>query len=110
MRVALVIALSFVLIGCSHGPGIGEDGHLADHGQPIVVAPQLSDLEAAIHAYDVRDNVGIRDIAQSGRVFVVPSGTRVHVLSAAVGRWQVRILDGDHMGQSVWATWETLTN
>lgn len=104
------LLVSFVLlsVACSsNAPGIGDDARIQSTGQ-VLAAPLESDLEAAFHARDVRDQVGLDALGKSGRVFALANATRVHVISAAVGRWQVRVLDGAHAGESVWVNWDVL--
>jgi hypothetical protein len=73
-----------------------------------VAAPDISDLEAFFHANDVKDQMGVQVLVNSGRVFALARNTRVHVLSAAIGRAQVRVLDGTYVGRAVWVDWDTL--
>ncbi len=92
------------------GPNIsiGQDAYIQSTGTGVLAAPIEADLESAFHANDVKDQIGLNALGQSGRVFIVPTKTRVHVLSAAVGRWQVRVLEGAHTGQAVWINWDAL--
>jgi hypothetical protein len=100
----LVVLLS---AACARGLGIGDDAHIQSASQ-VLAAPNEADLEAAFHARDVKDQVGLSALGQSGRVFVLINRTRVHVISAAPGRWKLRVIDGPHAGEAVWVDWDVL--
>ncbi len=103
-----LVAWWFLSSGIGSGPSIGEDARVHLAAGQIIAAADPTDLETYFRANDVRDQAGVNILVQNGRIFALANNTRVHILSATIGRGQVRVLDGAHAGSAVWLNWDTL--
>jgi hypothetical protein len=79
----------------------GEQGYLRMPGVnsvPVAIDPASHDRLNTISA--ARDEHGMSQLVDSGRVMIVSSGTRVLVIAPGLFTSEVRILDGPHQGKS----------
>lgn len=114
-----IIALALVVLllsGCAVDPGpkVGEQTHLkadATGGATILVGGSPQDLTDLALAEANKDTLGKQRLLDSGRFFRAPVGSLVQVLEVGraqtISLRQVRLLDGQHRGESGWVvtTW-----
>lgn len=89
--------------------GVGEEGFLTCGLQTVLVAVDKPAFEALTKAAAAKDNEGMAELLLRGRVFSVPSGTRVRMIDIGLFKSEVRILDGDHYAESGWVPAEWVT-
>ncbi len=85
---------------------VGEEGRLDIGGSKILVATTKANFDESIKLSVAKDNMGLANLALSGGAFLVDSGTKVHVIDMMTGARQVRIMDGQFIGQSGWVPME----
>ena len=82
-------------------PIFGENGVLrSGDGSEVPVAANQGIYERLQDLADVNDVVGIKQLMGTGNIWLVNSGTRVHVIDTHWMRFEVRILDGNRAGRS----------
>jgi hypothetical protein len=88
----------------SRGPvTVGSDARLYVEGlDPIPIAADEPALGELMTAFSKKDDSRIDDLAESGRVFKVPSETRVRVLQMGAGKIRVRVSEGEHVMSEGW--------
>ena len=57
-------------------------------------------------AITARDNVGLSQLVQARRVYVVPTGTKARVLEFGFTSYKVRLMDGPSAGAAGWVVRE----
>jgi hypothetical protein len=90
---------------------IGEEGHLVrlDPEQKwLPLGTTKGAFDELVSAKAANDRHGIGELLVSGRVFTVPSGTRILCLDLGFTKSKVRILDGEHAGAAGWTYTEHL--
>ena len=50
----------------------------------------------------------IQEMLQSGEAMPVPKGTRCNIVKIKLSRCQVKLVDGEHAGESVWIVIEAV--
>lgn len=53
-----------------------------------------------------KDDAGMLGLMRTGRIFLVPVGTRVKVIDVGFGSVRVRVLEGDAKGMAGWVSYE----
>lgn len=81
-------------------PMTGEEGRLRSGSADVLVAVDEDSFSKLIDSGVARDNEGLVLLIASGKVFRVPSGTKVRVLSPGFLKSEVRVLEGDHYARS----------
>lgn len=85
-------------------PKLGDECVLLipNSNEPVAVSVDRAAYDALFKALAAKDDIGFAQLVQSGQVLMIPSGTRVKLIDAGVMSHTVRILEGDHFGESGW--------
>lgn len=109
LKVVLVCWITvLLLIACSSsvdeskGVRIGSEGRLRGGSESTVAALDYETLKELARAQYANDKHGIREISLSGRILLIPNGTKVLVIGGDWGAYKVRILEGEHTSRAVW--------
>lgn len=84
---------------------IGDNGHLRITGTTtdVTVFTSRSALDAYTKAAVVKDTYGMAEIIFDGEGYFLPTGTKVLLIDyGGIGEGEVRILEGDHLGEAAW--------
>ena len=83
---------------------IGENGYLRITGDDkVTVFTSQKALDEYTSAAVSKDTYGMAQIIYDGRGYFVPAGTKVLLIGyGGIGEGNVRVLEGDHTGESVW--------
>jgi len=92
-------------------PSVGERGHLHSGTELVALAVEKKVLDEWNDALFANDTFGRTELLTSGRIFVVPDGTEVLMLDSgwSIFVCKVRILEGEHLGQTGWIPVEWVT-
>lgn len=71
-------------------------------GDAVIVARTEEDCEEFDNSITARNDEAFGLLLNSGRIFHVPDGTHVSVISRGSSRSKIRLLSGDHAGEAVW--------
>ena len=85
---------------------VGIEGHLSGGGERIPVAVDETAFNEWIKTRTANDKMGQVELLTSGRVFSVPTNTRVLVIDIGFVKSKVRILEGESIGRSGWVPFE----
>jgi len=114
LLLTLVIAL-FFLPACgtnsssSQSLEVGDKCIVAsDDFDNIYLAVDKDAFDKWVSAVNANDEMGVQDLLYSGKLFYVPSGTKVLILDVSWGAHKVRILEGDKYGKTGWLPSEYL--
>jgi MFS superfamily sulfate permease-like transporter len=103
----LIVVVSFSVHSNPNYMEVGEVGYLkSENGSDIFVGVTKSDYEEMVQALVAKDKEGLLQLALSGQMIFVESGTQVRVIGTAVGAREIRILEGKYYGNSGWAAQE----
>ena len=92
----------------SKTPLIGDQVILDGSGDLVMLATRKSDYAAVADAWIVRDQARLRQMEASGRLILVPGGTKALLIDASLGTANVKILDGRMPGRSGWVPIERI--
>lgn len=83
---------------------VGTEVYLRSERAVVVAASDTESLSALASAQTARDEYGIRELFAEGRVFFVPTNTRVLIIDVYWGAaaYKVRLLEGEHVNEAVW--------
>ena len=81
---------------------IGDEGVLYNGSDQVPVAVTKDVLDQVIHMSTANDTLGYAQLVGAGLVIRVDSGTKVLILDSTVTYKQVRILEGEYVGESGW--------
>ena len=86
----------------------GEEGYIkGTSGTPNeILTKTKADYDVFIDILLSKDTIGLGQFLQDDRGFGVANGTKVLVIGTAVGVRQVRVLEGEHLGESGWLAME----
>lgn len=86
----------------------GEEGYIkGTSGTPNeILTNTKADYDVFIDILLSKDTIGLGQFLQDGRGFGVANGTKVLVIGTGVGVRQVRVLEGEHLGESGWLAME----
>lgn len=82
--------------------GVGDTAVLRQRDGKIFVARTEDDYQRGVQLAVAGDTLGMAQMALAGRAFLVEQGTAVRIIGHGVGRREVRILDGQFLGESGW--------
>lgn len=94
---------------------IGDEGFLRSSDNPnqiVFLAVTPDAFDKLIKTILAKDSVGLLELAAEGNAFGVTNGAKVKVIDTAIGRREVRILEGvkpvdqDKIGLSGWVPYE----
>lgn len=106
--IGIIVGLAFLgAIAGPQNPGevsIGGQGYLRiSNGAIAVIVARTKQAEDAITKAQVaNDPIGEMNVVDSNQAFQVLNGTQVQVIDSTFTLRQVRILGGDHLGESGW--------
>ena len=105
--VALIFARS--LMSCSPGSSTASVGsdvvlRLSNGSGDIVLCTNESAYDEYVKLAVAKDYLGMAKMESRGRLFRVPSGTKARVIDIGFEKREVRVMEGEHFGQSGWAT------
>ena len=86
--------------------GVGEEGDVKSSANKTVIATSEASFDALIKASVANDTMGIAQLVLDGRAFAVENGTKVLVIDRTTGARQVRILEGELIGETGWLPME----
>lgn len=103
--IALFIAHS--LMTCSSGAStstVGSDVFLksSDGSGDVLLCTNDAACDELVKLAVAKDYLGMAQMEIGGRLFRVPSGTKARVIEIGLEKREVRIMQGDHIGQSGW--------
>ena len=109
-RSCLYVAAVALLVSCSSltpapqdGPRIGSVGYLnTPEGPTTIAAYDFEPLSQLATARLANDESRIKELSYSGKLFLVPNGTRVLVIENQNGGSKVRVLEGERLNQEIW--------
>jgi hypothetical protein len=79
--------------------GYGETGIIRTG---VAAGVTEDDYSAIMKAASTKDRAGIDALIGSKRAVMIDNGTKVKVVGSGFNKRQVRLLDGDNQGASVW--------
>ena len=109
MRIAIVLMFAALVFGQTPQPhrGIGDVVTIDDGGRKLVLLSSTNDgYDEMAKTGRAHDTVGMREMALSGRVFVVPVGTLARVIDTSFTMRRVRILTGKKKDAAGWLPFE----
>jgi hypothetical protein len=122
MKKVILFSLIFCLIfifGCSSNTtnvkpvstsiSIGDDAILdegSDFNNSVLVSTTPNNLDEVSKLIAVNDRVGMAEMVLNGQIFFVDKGTQVLVIDGGFTSLKVRIMSGDHYGESGWVPME----
>lgn len=84
-----------------------NEGRLIVGGQPIaLVATSEAAFDRFMKIAVANDTLGIAEMVLSGSLLKVDRGTKVTIIDRGFTKTEVRILEGDHFGESGWVASE----
>ncbi len=105
----LVVVVSFVVHSNPNYMEVGEVGYLkSENGSDIFVGVTRSGYEEMVQSLVAKDKEGLLQLALSGQMIFVESGTQVRVIGTVVGAREIRILEGKYYGDSGWVAEEDM--
>jgi len=86
----------------------GEEGYIkGKSGNPNeILTKTQADYDVFVDTLLSKDTIGLEQFLLDGRGFGVANGTKVLVIGTGVGVRQVRVLEGEHFGESGWLAME----
>ena len=109
--VGVIIALSVILtLVCSFNGTkntqksfVGSEARLyIENKEFIALAITKNSFDEFVNAAIANDSHGITNLIAAGKVFTVPSNTKILIVESSVGKAKVRILEGKNIGESGW--------
>jgi len=88
-------------------PAVGSEAFIrVPNLDTVQLAVDKESSEMWIKACVAKDYIGMVELEASGRIFTVPSGTKVLVIDSSFAIRKVRVLEGDAFGKSGWLPYE----
>ena len=87
---------------------VGRDVILESTSGAIGVCPSKADYDEFTKLALANDKTGGQQMIDSGRVFVVSSGTEAKIIETGFTAYRVRILSGPHVGRDGWVVREAV--
>ncbi|MFA6324883.1 MAG: hypothetical protein WCX46_01505 [Candidatus Paceibacterota bacterium] len=91
---------------------VGDDGIINYHQNKndcsdiAVLGVSKEAMDKLVSAAVAGDNIGTTQLVIAGQAFSVPNCTKVKVIDSSMYARQVRILEGEHFGNSGWLPFE----
>lgn len=84
-------------------PEMGKEAFLkTPKGAPVPLAATKEDLARLVTYTAAKDEFGIGEMIESGKIWFVPSGTKCLLIDPGIFQHEVRITSGDSRGRSGW--------
>lgn len=90
----------------SSSAAIGDTAYLRNSHSPIMVPVDKTAFNRTMQLSVAGDTTGLARMVVAGDILTVDNGTQVKVISKDYTSTEVRIMSGDHIGESGWVPME----
>lgn len=90
----------------SSSAAIGDTAYLRASASPIMVPVDKTAFDRTMQLSVAGDTTGLARMVVAGDILTVDNGTQVKVISKDYTKTEVRIMSGDHTGESGWVPME----
>lgn len=108
----LLLPCLLLFLFCSEQPGVttGTEARILVSDKEALIAVDEKALDELMKSFAAKDWQGVVELNVSGRVFPVPSHTKVLIIDQSFGKRKIRIDEGKQSGKTGWLPMEYLAS